>query len=76
VVICGRWNLVAAADQPKVPEENLRRRSRRRSCSSFEFSSGQLAARDGDEISVTKMWLQSCSDQLQVQENFMKKFRS
>jgi len=38
--------------------------------------SGQLAAGDGDEISVTKMWLQSCSDQLQVQENFMKKFRS
>jgi len=33
----GRWNLIAAADQPKVPEENLRRRSRRRSCSSFEF---------------------------------------
>jgi len=37
VVIGGRWNLIAAADQPKVPEENLRRRSRRRSCSSFEF---------------------------------------
>jgi hypothetical protein len=36
MVVCGRWNLIAAADQPKVPEENLRRRSRR-SCSSFEF---------------------------------------